>query len=188
VGGIHDSWRLTPPAGAQYLQAPDRVVLTSCERRRVPRKPVSNSVVLPEAGKNAPAALPWVVFSCAGRHFGVPLDFVTEIIAARPYTRLPGAGAEVCGLAGVRGRMVTVFDLGAVLGLRSAATLPDHRLLLMDLGKRRIGAAVDDVVDIAAAQVERETGRAGVTGTGRIQDAEFTALDPHALLDGLLPG
>ncbi|MBR9990537.1 MAG: chemotaxis protein CheW [Gemmatimonadetes bacterium] len=137
---------------------------------------------------NVHTVAPWVVFSCDGRRYGVPLDFVREITAARPYTRLPGAGAAVCGLAGVRGRVVTVFDMGAVLGLRSATTLPDHRLLLMDLGSRRIGAAVEDVVDIAPAHVEREPGGVGITGRGRIYDAEFIALDPHALLGRLLPG
>jgi chemotaxis signal transduction protein len=152
------------------------------------RESVSNSAVVAEAGTHVPAALPWVVFSCEGRQYGVPLECVSEIITPRPFTRLPGAGPEVCGLAGVRGRVVTVFDLGAVLGLRRAATFPDHRLLLMDLGLRRIGGAVEDVVDIAPARVEREAGAAGVVGTGYMTDAEFTALDPHMLLGRLLPG
>lgn len=149
---------------------------------------MSNSAVVAEAGTHVPAALPWVVFSCEGRQYGVPLECVSEIITPRPFTRLPGAGPEVCGLAGVRGRVVTVFDLGAVLGLRCAATFPDHRLLLLDLGLRRIGAAVEEVVDIAPARVEREAGAAGVVGTGYMTDAEFTALDPHMLLGRLLPG
>jgi chemotaxis signal transduction protein len=149
---------------------------------------VSKIAVADEAGMHAYAALPWVVFSCDGSRFGVPLDCVCEIIAPRPFTRLPGAGSEVCGLAGVRGRVVTVFDMGAVLGLRSAATLPDHRLLLMDLGARRIGAAVEDVVDIAPAHVDPAAGVAGVVGRGRMQDGEFTALDPQVLLGRLLPG
>lgn len=149
---------------------------------------MSNIAAVAEAGTHAPAAPPWVVFSCDGRRYGVPLDCVREIIAPRPFTRLPGAGPEVCGLAGVRGRVVTVFDMGAVLGLRSAATLPDHRLLLMDLGARRIGGVVEDVVDIAPAQIEIEDGAAGVVGRGQMQDAGFTALDPQVLLGRLLPG
>lgn len=149
---------------------------------------MSNIAAVAEAGTHVPTALPWVVFSCDGRRFGVPLERVGEIIASRPFTRLPGAGSEVCGLVGVRGRLVTVFDMGAVLGLRSAATLPDHRLLLMDLGQRRIGAVVEDVIDIAPAHIEREEDEPGVVGKGRMQDAEFTALDPQVLLGRLLPG
>ena len=149
---------------------------------------MSNIAAVAEAGTHAPAGLPWVVFSCAGRRFGVPLECVREIIAARPFTRLPGAGPEVCGLAGVRGRVVTVFDMGAVLGLRSAATLPDHRLLLMDLDARRIGGVVEDVVDIAPAEIEIREGLVGVVGRGQMHDADFTALDPQVLLGRLLPG
>jgi len=78
--------------------------------------------------------------------------------------------------------------MGAVLGLRSAATLPDHRLLLIDLGARRIGAAVEDVLDIAPAHVEPDDSEPGIVGRGRIQEAEFTALDPQMLLGRLLPG
>lgn len=152
------------------------------------RESVSISAVVAEAGTHVPAAMPWVVFSCDGRQYGVPLECVSEIITPRPFTRLPGAGPEVCGLAGVRGRVVTVFDLGAVLGLRRAATFPDHRLLLLTLGARRLGAAVEDIVDIAPARVDRETGVMGVVGTGHMSDAEFTALDPHMLLGRLLPG
>lgn len=148
---------------------------------------MSNIAVVAEAGTHVPAALPWVVFSCEGKRYGVPLERVGEIIAPRPFTRLPGAGPEVCGLVGVRGRLVTVFDMGAVLGLRSAASLPDHRLLLMDLGARRIGAVVEDVIDIAPAQIESGEGAAGVVGRGRMQDADFTALDPQVLLGRLLP-
>jgi purine-binding chemotaxis protein CheW len=148
---------------------------------------VSNIAAVAEAGTHVPAALPWVVFSCDGKRYGVPLERVGEIIAPRPFTRLPGAGPEVCGLVGVRGRLVTVFDMGAVLGLRSAASLPDHRLLLMDLGARRIGAVVEDVIDIAPAQIEGAEGAAGVVGRGRMQDADFTALDPQVLLGRLLP-
>jgi chemotaxis signal transduction protein len=151
---------------------------------------VSN-IAVAEAGTHGPAALTWVVFCCDGQRYGVPLEHVCEIIAPRAFTRLPGAGPEVCGLAGVRGRVVTVFDLGAVLGLRSATTLPDHRLLLMDLGPRRIGAVVEDVLDIAPAQIEPAEGVAGVAGVlgrGQVQDADFTALDPQVLLGRLLPG
>lgn len=173
----------------QYLQAPDQVVFDAARRAaRIQRESVSNTVVVAEAGTHVPAVAQWVVFQCGTRRYGVPLDRVGEIISPRPFTRLPGAGPEVCGLAGVRGRVVTVFDLGAVLGLHPVAAFPDHRMLLLDIGTRRIGAIVEDVVDIAPARVEREGDVPGVIGTGHMQDAEFTALDPQVLLGRLLPG
>lgn len=143
-----------------------------------------------EAGTGAPAATQWVVFRCADRRFGVPLESVTEIITPRPFTRLPGAGAEVCGLVGVRGRVVTVLDMGILLGLPASRLVADHRLLLLDVTGRRLGAAVDDVVAVAAARMEpltateplRTSDAAAVLGAARSDDGVFTALDPVRLL------
>ena len=189
MGGIYDTRRLTPGAGGQYLQTPDRVVIETAHRAGlIPAGIVSNTVVVAEAGTHVPAVTQWVVFTCDTVRYGVPLDCVVEISAPRPFTRLPGAGPEVCGLVGVRGRVVTVFDLGAVLGQRSAAKLPDHRMLMLDLDARRFGAVVEEVVDIAPARVDPEGDVPGVIGTGHMQDAGFTALDPQVLLGRLLPG
>lgn len=137
-----------------------------------------------------PASTQWVVFTCAGQRFGVPLGDVREILTPRPFTRLPGTGPEVCGLVGIRGRVVTVLDLGVVLGLRAAGSLPDHRLLLLEPGAGRIAAAVEEVAAISAADLEpapgAEPGRANVAGTGRAEDGTFTALDSAALTRHLL--
>ena len=149
---------------------------------------MSNNAVVAEAGTHAPAVVQWVVFRCAGRRFGFPLETVSEIITPRQFTRLPGTGREVCGLVGVRGRVVTVFDLGVVLDLDSSAATPDHRLLLLTLAGRRIGAAVDEVVSIAPARVRAgaATDDVWILGTGAAEDGEFVALAPQLLLQHLL--
>ena len=148
-----------------------------------------NNAVVAEAGTHAPAVAQWVVFRCSGRRFGFPLETVSEIITPRLFTRLPGTGSDVCGLVGVRGRVVTVFDLGVVLGLQSSVTTIDHRLLLLTLGSRRIGAAVDEVVSIAPARVRAgraDADRIWIVGTGAAEDGEFIALAPQLLLQHLL--
>lgn len=141
---------------------------------------VSNNVAA-EAGTQAPPDPQWVVFSCDDRHYGFPLALVREIMTPRPFTRVPGAGPQVCGLIGVRGRVVTVVDAGLMLGGRAAASLPDHRLLLLDLGTRRVGAAVEDVVTITSAPLE--TAAAGAAGAGAsADDAAPAGVAPHAVL------
>lgn len=147
-----------------------------------------------EAGIDVPAATQWVVFRCADRRFGVPLARVTEIIAPQPFTRLPGTGREVCGLVGVRGRVVTVLDFGQLLGGRSATAASDHRLLLLDIAGRRLGAAVDEVMEIALASISPRDDTGGddgipdgtKPGIGRSDDGEFIAVDPEALTARLL--
>ncbi|CAN5779836.1 hypothetical protein BH23GEM9_BH23GEM9_28100 [soil metagenome] len=153
---------------------------------------VSTNAVADEAVSPPPAAARWVVFTCAGKHFGFPLQVVSEIVTPRPFTRLPGAGRAVCGLVGLRGRVVTVFDTGTMLGLDPAAAQSDHRLLLIEVDSRRVGMAIDGVIAIAPARLEPRSGELGgrlakaVLGTGRVHETTFVALDPEALVTPLL--
>jgi chemotaxis signal transduction protein len=152
---------------------------------------VLTTAIADDAAAPAPAMSQWVVFRCGGDRFGVPLERVREIVGPRPITRLPGPGAQVCGLAGVRGRVVTVVDFGVLLRGRSAADGADYRLLLIDVKGRRIGAVVDEVMRIAPALVApvgpHERAIPAVTGAGHIEDGTFAALDPELLLARLLP-
>lgn len=159
---------------------------------------MSNTVAA-EVGAYAPSAPEWVVFACSAHLFAFPLAHVREILTPRPFTRLPGAGAGVCGLIGLRGRVVTVLDLGIILGVQPAAAGADHRLLLVDCGTRRVGIVVDEVVVIARAELDRRladdggmaavlppVAAAGVSGTATIEAGRFVALDPEAVTAQLL--
>lgn len=139
----------------------------------------------------------WVVFTCDGRRFGVPMASVREILPARPATRLPGCGPEVLGLVGRRGRVVTAFDFGAVMALRPAAANTGHRLLLIDHEDKLLGLVVDEVISVVRAQEpatrpsarpagapdESEDAMLGAIGDGA--DA-FLAIDPRPILTRLL--
>jgi purine-binding chemotaxis protein CheW len=132
----------------------------------------------------------WVVFLCKDTRFGMQLDRIREIVPPRPFTRMPGSGAEVCGLIGVRGRVVTVLDLGVLLTGASSAAAEDHRLLLLDLDGRTVAAAVDEVISIARSAMDGQAAPAwsgpGCMGTGHVDGSAFVALDPAELLGPLL--
>lgn len=143
------------------------------------------------------AAPQWVVFACDGHWFAFPIDRVREILPARGFTRLPGCGAEVCGLIGLRGRIVTVFDFGAILGLRASAEVADHRLVLLEHDERVVGMAVDAMVAVTrmaapemslSGEVLRsfDMDREDVIGVGELDGRPFTAVDPDAILGRLL--
>lgn len=154
------------------------------------------------AGMDAPyatagTATGWVVFGCDGRVFGFPLERVREILLPRPFTRLPGCGPEVHGLIGLRGRVVTVFDLGATLGLRPSAGQPGPRLLLIECAGRLVGGVVEDVTTVQSVPVEPlgrrrsmlgglRVERDAVLGFGRIDGEPFLALDSDRILGELL--
>ena len=56
-------------------------------------------------------------FACGGQTFGLPIDAVKETIEARPLTRLFLVPPFVAGLINLRGDVVAVLDLLALLGL-----------------------------------------------------------------------
>jgi purine-binding chemotaxis protein CheW len=157
---------------------------------------VSDSAVA--AGIGVPVAGPrWVVFTCDRRRFAVPLERVREILTPQPFTRLPGCGPEVCGLVGIRGRVVTVFDLGILLVRRPAAAVEDHRILLVERGDRLVGAAVDEVLAVAHATTQPflpgepglgglELRREDVVGAGEIDGHPVVALDIDTMLNRVL--
>jgi chemotaxis signal transduction protein len=116
----------------------------------------------------------------------VRLERVHEIVPPQAVTRVPGCGREVCGLLGLRGRVITVFDLGVIAGGSASASIPDHRLVLLKYGERVVGLAVDQVLTIAAFEViEDDEARGGSRGESTVAlkagGRTFTILDPDAV-------
>jgi purine-binding chemotaxis protein CheW len=137
------------------------------------------------------AAVPWACFSCGGQGYAFRLDQIHEIVPPQPVTRVPGCGPGVCGLIGLRGRVITVFDLGVLMGGMPAARSPEHRVLLLRSGNIVVGFAVEELVTIAAPGDETMTAIGG-TAEGLSQEAlvlggrTFTILDADRLVGPLL--
>lgn len=130
----------------------------------------------------------WVRVRCGTQAYGIALERVREILTPQPFTRLPGCDAEVAGLVGVRGRVVTVFDLGRILGSGASASLPDHRLVLADHGDRVIGLVVDDVTAVVDGVLRLPAPDGVPAATGVVSSAEggFVGLDVDALVGRFL--
>lgn len=138
-----------------------------------------------------------VLFVVGGHRFGVSIDRIREIIPARPYTPLPGSGDHVCGLINLRGRIVTVIDLGARLNLPPAAAHPEHSIVIVEHGGKLVGVAVEEVARIAAvdpaslgtsadALRSLRIDRAYLRGVGEVDDEIFVAIDPDEIFSPVL--
>jgi chemotaxis signal transduction protein len=144
----------------------------------------------PKPERPHPTDAQWVLFLCDGDPFGFPLERVTEIMTPRPVTRLPGAVADVCGLVGVRGTSSRPSTCARCWAAACGSGATDDRLLLVDLGPRRVAVMVDDVLAIepASAPARGGAGRgvpaAALLGTGTADAGRFVAMDPAALLGG----
>lgn len=143
------------------------------------------------------ASSQWVVFSCGEFWFGLPLERTREILPPRAITRLPGCGPAVLGLVGIRGRIVTVFDFGVVIGGESSVAKPDHRMLVLFVQGRRVAAVVDEIIAVSRESPEilpldgdglrpYDVDRDDLIGIGALGDRPFLALDPDKILGRLL--
>jgi purine-binding chemotaxis protein CheW len=139
----------------------------------------------------------WVVFACGDHLFGLPLDRTREILPPRPITRLPGCGPEVAGLVGIRGRVVTVFDLGVILEKSASAQRPDHRMLVVVVEGKRVAVLVDEIVAVSRdssgvlplnsdALRPYDIERDDVLGVGALDEKPFLAIDPDRILGRML--
>jgi len=113
-------------------------------------------------------------------------------VAGRAAARLPGAEPHVVGLVNLRGRLLTVLDVAARLGLAAPAD-PGH-VLVVDAGGREAGcrvAAVERVVP-APPLTPASNAEAGgiVLGVGEVDGEPVAVLDlPRFVSETLLdPG
>ncbi|HEV2147071.1 MAG TPA: chemotaxis protein CheW [Longimicrobiaceae bacterium] len=138
-----------------------------------------------------------VLLGVGGHWFGVAIGAIREIIPPRPYTPLPGSEPFVCGLINLRGRIVTVIDLGARLGLRAASADPEHSIVVLEHGGRLVGMAVEEVSRIVRADLGNlemdadllrslRIDRSYILGVGETEDRIFVAVDPGEIFRPIL--
>ena len=133
-----------------------------------------------------------MLFRLAGRSFGIELEPVREIVPFRRATRLPGTSERVAGLMNVRGTIVTVIGLAAMLGT-SRAPHAGGSVVLVEHGGRLVGVAVDEVLDVRRmADVELGTDAeavpagSAVRALGRLEDEVIALLDIHDIISQVL--
>ena len=119
----------------------------------------------------------------AGTWYGCPLADVREVLPSGALARLPGAPPHVLGLLNVRGRLVTVMDLGRRLD-PAAAVGEGGYVLIVTVGDRQAGCRVDAVaraVPLAELHPSAGAGNAGVGGI--VMGVGEVDGDPVAVLD-----
>lgn len=113
-------------------------------------------------------------YACA-----LPLAHVRETMRALPRQPVPGMPPFVLGVSVIRGQVVPVLDLAALLGAGAAA--PGARYVTLDLGARQVALAVEEVAGVrtlpAAAMAEvaplLRTGDAAMVGALGALDAQL---------------
>ncbi|MBS3849635.1 chemotaxis protein CheW [Devosia sp. J2-20] len=108
-----------------------------------------------EGGQDSVLAGPanqFVTFSAGDKGYGVDIMAVREIRSWSPTTELPDGSYSACGVLDIRGTVVEVHDLSAMLGGQRLQPEPGHVVLVVSLGETNVGILVDSVSDIIFAK------------------------------------
>ena len=87
-------------------------------------------------------------FSIGTTLLGISTEHIQEIIKVVDITEVPRASMYVLGILNLRGRIVTVFDLGARLSLGCCRMSDISRIIIVDDGAETVGLLVDQVADV----------------------------------------
>lgn len=125
-----------------------------------------------------------VIFRLERERYALPLAAIREVLTPpQRMSRVPRAPAAVRGVMNLRGRVVTVLELGALLGL-PPPTSAFGKVVLLDRGRRDLGLLVTEVEGIEP--IEKLTPAPGapsvsVRGISRVAGRAVTVLDPEGV-------
>jgi purine-binding chemotaxis protein CheW len=117
------------------------VILT--ERARVLARPV-------EAAVDTISDLRLATFALANERYGIEARLVVEISRLVDYTPLPHAPPHLVGVTNVRGEILPVFDLRALLGLSRRALDDLSRLVVLGKERAEFGILADSTREFVA--------------------------------------
>jgi purine-binding chemotaxis protein CheW len=124
-------------------------------------------------------------------HCGLDATGIQEVIRLGPLTPVRHAPADVAGIVNLRGKIVTILDLGLRLGFAKAVPSADSRIFIIEDRNEFVGLLVDRVYEVV--EVDRDTwqpppanvawgqGRY-IQGVCRTSGRVITVLDPGLIL------
>ena len=89
-----------------------------------------------------------VTFNVGDSLLGISTERIQEIIKISVITDVPHAPSHILGILNLRGRIVTVIDLGARLSLRPSQRGEQGRIIILDDSGESVGFMVDHIADV----------------------------------------
>lgn len=94
-------------------------------------------------------------FIIDGYPFGIDANQVQEVVQVRKITPVHNSDSYVKGVMNLRGRVVTIIDLGEKLDLKPVVQNSLNRILIIGWKQEYVGLLVDSVAEVI--QIEKET-------------------------------
>ena len=136
-----------------------------------------------------------ISFYIAEQSFCIDIMAVREIRGWTSATPLPHAPATSRGVVNLRGAMLPIVDLGALLGLSATATTKQNVIIVVEANEQVVGLLVDGVSDILtltnemlqpAPPIAAGAGIANIAGLVEIEGRLLTLLQLDALVADLV--
>lgn len=134
-----------------------------------------------------------VCFRIGKETFGADIFAVREIVRRQEITQVPGTPEFVLGVINLRGRILSVIDLGQRLGFGPTEAARTSRILVTQLGGATVGFFVDAATEVLRLSLESiEPAPAGLApvkvdyleGVGKVQDRLVILLNLDRVLSG----
>ncbi|OCS92511.1 chemotaxis protein CheW [Caryophanon latum] len=113
-----------------------------------------------------------VTFMCKDEAYGIDIQYVKDIIAVKKLTSVANASNELLGILQLRGNMMSVFDLRALLHVTATPQTKKSRIIIIDYNGVEFGLLVDEVAQVLKlgdVQIEEVQHSARTTQTNIIQ-------------------
>ena len=94
------------------------------------------------------AVAEYVTAVIGGQLFGLPISRVQDVFMPERVTRVPLSSAEIDGVLNLRGRIVTVIDMRARLGLARADDGKPPMAVGVDLRGESYGLLIDQIGEV----------------------------------------
>jgi purine-binding chemotaxis protein CheW len=102
----------------------------------------------------ASSELEFATFFVGGALCGINILNIQEINKHIDITQVPQSSDYIKGILNLRGRIVTIIDLGKKLGLEPVNQTIDNRNIIVNSEDEHIGLLVDSISDVAIANQE----------------------------------
>lgn len=90
----------------------------------------------------------WLTVLIGAQAFGIPVAEIHDVFVVRSLTRVPLAQPEVAGLLNLRGRIITMIDMRARLGLPRRESRTPPKAVGFEICGDAYGLIVDEALDV----------------------------------------
>lgn len=132
----------------------------------------------------------WLIFILGNESYGIDVRQVQEVIQYPEISPVPGSPVYVLGIINLRGEVITVCDMRAMLGLPDKAITNETRVILMELDDQKLGINVDNVaeiINIKTSEIDTTTvseGNQTILGTWQKKGKLYILLSINELMKG----